>query len=47
MGEGAFDNKEVKTRRVVPQDKVKLRVGVAVGGESLNCINIFLHPSLR
>ena len=26
--------KEVKTKRVVPQDKVKVRVRVVVGGES-------------
>ena len=38
--------KEVKTRRVVSQDKVKVRFGVTVGGESQICINIILHPSL-
>ena len=38
--------KKVKTRRVVPQDKVKVRVGVAIGDKSLICINIVLHSSV-
>ena len=35
---------EVKIKRVVPQDKVKVRVRIAIGGKSLICINSVLHP---
>ena len=47
LGEkGAFSIEGGKTRRVVPQNKVTVRVGVAIGDESLIDINIVLHPSV-
>ena len=39
--------KEVKTRRVVLQDKIKVRVEIAIGGKSLICINSVLHDNMQ